>query len=207
MSGILDLELGAETLERSVVDLAVAGIFSDEFPLRGGAGRVDWRLCGLISDQILKGRICGDRGEAVLIPSTGQLRANRVMVLGLGARSRYRLELISESVQQAVSRAAALASPSLAMAPLGIADDDFPRCAEAIVAGAIEGFGDAIASLRLRIVLPAAELNRSAQAIAACLGARAAPKLRFQRKSARVSSSQASPSNSRQPAAPARSPR
>ena len=84
MTGILDLELGDEPLERSKVDLVVAGIFIDELPLRGGAGRVDWRLCGLVSDQILAGRIRGARGEALLIPSTGQLRSNRVMVLGLG---------------------------------------------------------------------------------------------------------------------------
>ena len=87
MTGILDLELGSESLEKSAVDLAVVGIFSDEFPLRGGAGRVDWRLCGLVSDQLLAGRIRGSRGEALLIPSMGQLRARRVMVVGLGVAS------------------------------------------------------------------------------------------------------------------------
>ena len=207
MTGILDLELGSETLEKSAVDLVIAGIFSDEFPLRGGAGRVDWRLCGLVSDQLLAGRIRGSRDEALLIPSTGQLRAHRVMVLGLGARSKYKLALVARSVQQAVSRATALASPSLAMAPLGIAGDEFPRCAEAIVAGAIAGFEDSTASLRLRIVLPPSEMNRGAQAITAYLGTVAAPKLRFQRRSAGSSSSRANPENSQPSAAPGRSPR
>ena len=204
MSGILDLELGAEALERSVVDLLVAGIFSDELPLQGGAGRVDWRLCGMISDQLLAGKICGERGEATLIPSAGRLQSNRVIVLGLGTRSKYRLDMISQSVQQAVLRATALMAPSLAMAPLGIAEDDFPRCAEAIVAGAIAGFGDSIASLRLRIVLPPSEFNRGIQAITACLDSSKSPKLRFQRKSARASKSQASRTNTREPAASVR---
>jgi hypothetical protein len=207
MTGILDLELGSESLEKSAVDLAVAGIFSDEFPLRGGAGRVDWRLCGLVSDQLLAGRIRGSRGEALLIPSMGQLRARRVMVVGLGARSKYKLALVARSVQQAVSRATALHSPSLAMAPLGIAGDEFPRCAEAIVAGAIAGFADSAVNLRLRIVLPPAEMNRGAQAIAAYLGTVAAPTLRFQRRSARASSARTSPGKSQQPAAAQRSPR
>ncbi|MCH7599407.1 MAG: hypothetical protein IH881_07760 [Myxococcales bacterium] len=207
MTGILDLELGDEPLERSKVDLVVAGIFIDELPLRGGAGRVDWRLCGLVSDQILAGRIRGARGEALLIPSTGQLRSNRVMVLGLGVRSKYKLELIAKSVQQAVSRATALASPSIAMAPLGIAGDEFPRCAEAIVAGAVAGFEASTASLRLRIVLPPAEVNRGVQAVAAYLGTVATPKLRFQRKSGRISSSQTSRARSQELAAPHRSPR
>jgi hypothetical protein len=169
MSGMLDLELGAEALERSKVDLAVAGFFSDELPLRGGAGRVDWRLCGLVSGQILEGRISGASNEALLVPSAGQLRANRVLVLGLGPRAEYHLQQIGESVEQAVSRALALASPSLAMAPLGLAGDEFPRCAEAIVAGATAGFGDSPASVRLRLVVPSSEINRAAQAIEASL--------------------------------------
>lgn len=207
MSGILDLEIGDEALERSTVDLVVAGIFIDELPLRGGAGRVDWRLCGLVSDQILAGRIRGARGEALLIPSTGQLRSNRVMVLGLGVRSKYKLDLVAKSVQQAVSRATALASPSIAMAPLGIAGDEFPRCAEAIVAGAVAGFEASTASLRLRIVLPSAEVNRGVQAIAAYLSTAATPKLRFQRKSGRISSPQTSRARSQERAAPHRSSR
>jgi hypothetical protein len=179
MSGVLDLELGAEALERSKVDLAVAGFFSDEFPLRGGAGRVDWRLCGLVSDQILDGRIQGGRDEALLVPSAGQLRANRVMVVGLGSRSEYRLKQIGASVQQAVLRALALASPSLAMSPLGLAGDEFPRCAEAIVAGAAAGFGDSPASIRLRLVVPRAEINLAAQAIEAAMGAQKTFTVRF----------------------------
>jgi hypothetical protein len=184
MSGILDLELGAEALERSKVDLVVAGFFSDELPLRGGAGRVDWRLCGLVSDQILAGRILGSRDEALLVPSAGQLRANRVMVLGLGTRSEYRLQQISASTRQAVSRALALASPSLAMAPLGLAGDEFPRCAEAIISGAIAGFADSATSVRVRLVVPRAEINRAAQAIEASLEAQKTAMIRFRRPTA-----------------------
>ncbi len=196
MSGTLDLELGAEALERSKVDLVVAGFFSDELPLRGGAGRVDWRLCGLVSHQILAGRILGARGEALLVPSLGQLRANRVMVLGLGIRSEYRLQQISASIQQAVSRALALASPSLAMVPLGLAGDEFPRCAEAIVAGALAGFADSAVSIRLRLVVPGAEINRAVQAIEASLEALNAATIHFRRPTA---SAAASPAYSAQP--------
>ncbi len=184
MSGMLDLELGAEALERSKVDLAVAGFFSDELPLRGGAGRIDWRLCGLVSYQILEGRIRGESGEALLVPVSGQLRANKVMLLGLGTRSEYHLQQVTASVQQAVSRAVALASPSLAMAPLGLAGDEFPRCAEATVAGAIAGFGNSASSMRLRLVVPHAEINRAAQAIEASLDALNTPTIRFRRPTA-----------------------
>ncbi|MCP4038429.1 MAG: hypothetical protein GY944_19200 [bacterium] len=181
MKGILDFELASESLERAKVDLAVAGLFSDELPLRGGAGRVDWRLCGLVSEQIEAGRMSGRRDEALLIPSSGQMRAQRVMVLGLGARSEYRLQQVAESVCQAVSRAVQLAAASLAMAPLGMAGDELPRCVEAILAGAREGFREAPESMRLRIVLPQEEVNRSAAALDRALEALAEPRLRFRR--------------------------
>lgn len=204
MTGILDLELGSEALERSTVDLAVAGFFSEERPLPGGAGRIDWRLCGLVSEQIESGRMRGNPDEALLIPSLGQLRAKRVLVLGLGPRSDYRLGQVTQSVHEAVRRAVGLASPSLAMAPLGLAGDEFPRAVDAILAGAIEGFRDARASLRLRIVLPADEVNRAANALDSALNALAEPRVRFRRSTGVTRASVRDPLD---PATPHRTPR
>ncbi|MDP6978633.1 MAG: M17 family peptidase N-terminal domain-containing protein [Myxococcota bacterium] len=181
MKGILDLELGGERLERAWVDLAIAGLFADEFPLRGGAGRVDWRLCGLVSQQIASGQLSGARGEVLLIPSWGQLRARRVMILGLGPRSRYRLEQLAECACEAIERAAGLRADSVALAPLGVEGDDFPRCAEAFVTGAREGFRRAAQPMRVRIVLPGDEVNRSAVALEAALDRMPDPLVRFRR--------------------------
>lgn len=199
MSGILDFELGAETLERSKVDLAVAGFFVDQQPLRGGAGRVDWRLCGLVSDQILAERIHGKRGEAILIPSSGQMRANNIMLVGLGSRSKYKLTGVTKVVEDVVARAVKLACPSLAMAPLGLAGDEYPRCAEAILAGAVAGFGASESSIRIRMVLPQAEINRSAQATEAAIGALSPERLRFKRPGAQSASSRATPHGAAMP--------
>jgi hypothetical protein len=93
------------------------------------------------------------------------------------------------------------------MTPLGIPGDEFERCAEAIVAGAMKGFEGATASLRVRIVLPAGEMNRGAQAIVACLGTLEPSKIRFQQKSSLVSASQSSWTNPQQHAGSPRSPR
>ena len=43
--------------------------FSDERPPRGALGMVDWRLGGRVSSLLGAGRICGNRGETVLIPA------------------------------------------------------------------------------------------------------------------------------------------
>jgi len=179
MKGILDLELGSEPLDRAKVDLAVAGFFADEFPLHGDCGRIDWRLCGLVSDQILCGRMRGERDEALLVPSSGSLRAQRVLILGLGSRTAYRLQQLAESVCESVSKAAALASPSLAVGLLGMTGNEFPRAVEALLSGAREGFGEAAGSMRLRIMLPKAELSRAAKALERAVDAMAEPHLRF----------------------------
>lgn len=189
MNGMLDFELGAESLERSKVDLVVAGFFVDQQPLRGGAGRVDWRLCGLVSEQILAERIHGKRGEAILIPSSGQMRANHVMLVGLGVRSKYKLTGVTKVVEDVVARAVKLACSSLAMAPLGLTGEEYPRCAEAILAGAVAGFGASESSMRIRMVLPQAEINRSAQATDAAIGTLSPERLRFQRPSIQSTSS------------------
>ncbi len=181
MTAILDFELGAERLERARVDLAIAGLFADEFPLRGGAGRVDWRLCGLVSQQIASHGLSGARGEALLIPSWGQLRARRVMILGLGPRNVYRLEQLAECACEAIERAADLRTDSVALAPLGVEEDDFPRCAEAFAAGACEGFRRARHAMRVRIVLPEDEVNRAAVALDAAFERLPDPLVRFRR--------------------------
>jgi len=181
VSGILDFEFGAEQLERARVDLAVAGLFADELPLRGGAGRVDWRLCGLVSQQLAAGRIAGARREALLVPSWGQLYARRVLIVGLGPRSEYKLQGMAECVCEVVERAAALRAGSIAMAPLGTEGDEFPRCADAFVTGAREGFRRAPMPQRLRIVLPVAEVNRAAVALHERLVRTPDPLLRFRR--------------------------
>jgi hypothetical protein len=171
MAGTLEIELGGESLERSKVDLVVAGIFADELPLRGGAGRVDWRLCGLVSDQIIAGRIRGERGDALLVPSTGQLRAKRVLIVGLGPRAEFRLREVAECTADAISRTVGLLASSVAMTPLGIESDDFSRCGEALTFGAAIGFAQADARLRLRFIVPANEINRASSEIEACMQA------------------------------------
>ena len=78
MTAEVELVLTARPLERVACDIAVAGFFTDERPLRGGAARADWRLCGGLSRRIESGDLSGKSGEAMLIGSGFNL-----MVLGL----------------------------------------------------------------------------------------------------------------------------
>jgi len=61
--------------------------FRDERPLRGAPGLVDFRLCGRISEQLVRDRMRGDFGEAVLMPARPRLMAERLLWIGAGVRS------------------------------------------------------------------------------------------------------------------------
>ena len=193
MSALVDLEIAGELLERSRVDLVVTGFFRDELPLRGGVGRADWRMCGLISDQILAGRLKGDFGEALLVPSSGRLRARRVMVLGLGERGRYRLPEVRDAIRDAVERGLALDVRSIGMSPLGLGGEDFSRCAEAIAGGIADGFGRCERSLRIRFVLPESEVAIAGRSLAEAIRSLQATNLSFPNKIAAASKSSETP--------------
>jgi hypothetical protein len=168
MSAPLSIEIVCQPLERIAADLAVAGFFSDQRPMRGAASRADWRLCGLVSEMIMRGRITGRRGEAVLIPSLDRLYAPRVMLLGLGQRSKFNLRSARAVSREAVERALDLRIRCLAVPPLGIEADDLPRHVGMILEGALEALASedrAGDGLRLRLSVPSAELGRVAGAL------------------------------------------
>jgi Cytosol aminopeptidase family, N-terminal domain len=73
------------TIERvPAVDAALCAVAQDERPLRGPAGRVDWRLCGLLSRQLLEQRYVGGLGEDLLISTAPRLPFGRLFLVGLG---------------------------------------------------------------------------------------------------------------------------
>jgi len=74
----LGIEVEGEPLSRLAAEVAVAGFFRDQRPLRGGAGLADWRLCGWVSGLVGAARLAGEWGEA----ARGALE--RILALGAG---------------------------------------------------------------------------------------------------------------------------
>lgn len=62
----------------------VLGFFSDERPPKGYCGLVDWRLNGMISTKIAKGKITGLFMEKVLIAPHQRIPSSKVLLFGLG---------------------------------------------------------------------------------------------------------------------------
>jgi hypothetical protein len=154
----IELILTARPLERVASEIAVAGFFTDDRPLRGGAARADWRLCGGLSRRIESGDLSGKSGEAMLIGCGRALRAPRLMLLGLGDRGSYDQLRVSDETRQALERCRKLQLQSVALAPLGIASDDVPRHAAALIAGVLDAWRDASAEMSLEVCVPKAEI-------------------------------------------------
>jgi hypothetical protein len=59
--------------------------FSDERPLRGPLGLIDWRMCGFVSRLLASGRVAGTALETVLVPARPKLSVDKLFLFGLGA--------------------------------------------------------------------------------------------------------------------------
>jgi hypothetical protein len=76
-------------LESASVELSACSIWSDERPVRGFAGLVDWRLGGRISALLKSGFLRGDLGETLIVPGKPHVPFEKVLVVGLGRRSDF----------------------------------------------------------------------------------------------------------------------
>jgi hypothetical protein len=76
-------------LDEASVELCACSLWSDERPLRGLAGMLDWRLGGRLSALLKSGFVTGESGEALLVPGKPHVPFEKVLVLGLGARSGF----------------------------------------------------------------------------------------------------------------------
>jgi hypothetical protein len=163
----LALEVGdAESLARVGAEVAVAGFFRDQRPLRGGAGLADWRLCGFLSRLLLTERATGDAGEAVLATTHGRLRAERLLLVGLGARQRFGADAHRAAVEAAMHRLLDLGAASAVVdlpAPAGEASAEL--LAESYVEGSCAVLDARPARFLLRVVAPPGSAGRIRQAL------------------------------------------
>lgn len=153
MTASIELRVETTPFERIAADLAVAGFFLDERPLRGPAGRADWRLCGIVTELVGEGRLRGRVGEATLVPSMGRLGADRVLLLGLGRRSAFRVGRARDTSHAAVRRGLDLGARSVVIAPPMGGPESFSRHASGFVRGAIEGARECDGTLALCVAM------------------------------------------------------
>src|SRR5438445_6572167 len=76
-------------LDEAGAELLACTIWQGERPLRGLAGLIDWRLAGRLSALARSSYLTGELGEVLLLPTRPLLTFEKVLVLGLGARSGF----------------------------------------------------------------------------------------------------------------------
>jgi hypothetical protein len=167
VTATLRIEIDPGPIERARADIAVVGLYAAERPLRGATGRADWRLCGKLSRLVAAGRLQGARGEAVLVPTCGGLRAPLLVALGLGPREAFQVGTWEAVAADAVERGLKLGAAAIA---LPLPDGEFGDFAllqrvEALVTGAARALEGHSGELCLRMVAGRGEAARVAEAM------------------------------------------
>jgi hypothetical protein len=103
-------------VDRSRVDLGVVPVFSDERPLLGLAGLIDWRGSGCLSTIVRSGFCSSALREQVLLPCDRRLPIDRLVLVGLGPREHYDEARARAMAEQSVRIALGLGSPTVLIA-------------------------------------------------------------------------------------------
>lgn len=76
-----------QDIKKLETEALVVGFFEDVRPLKGIAGELDWLLCGALSGLLLGKRVRGALGDVALLTSRGKVPAQKIFMIGLGARA------------------------------------------------------------------------------------------------------------------------
>ena len=137
-------------------DTLILGFFSDEKPPRGYCGLVDWRLNGMISTEIARGRVSGDFMEKLLYAFPKRIRISRLLLLGLGEISELTYDRLYNSGYEMARTVSGIQANDLAL-PIPAAGRgplQLSGMAEALITGLFDGFSckpEELPSLRLEI--------------------------------------------------------
>lgn len=87
-------------IDEANVELCACTIWSDERPMRGLAALLDWRLGGRLSALLKTQFMRGDLGETLLVPGRPHLPFDKVLVVGMGARSAFEDSTFRASIER-----------------------------------------------------------------------------------------------------------
>lgn len=92
-------------IQNSSADTIIVNLFEGVTVPAGATGALDTALSGTISDLISSGDLSGKMGEVGIIYPRGAITARRVLVVGLGKRDEFNLEMARQAAGNAISKA------------------------------------------------------------------------------------------------------
>jgi len=107
--------LDLPTLDTTQVDDYALFVASDERPLWGLGGLIDWRLAGALSAHLREGMVSGEPGESFLTTVGTTLPGKRIFTFGLGPLAQIRPEVFSIAAARAVTTLQRAQAASLAI--------------------------------------------------------------------------------------------
>ena len=70
-------------------DALVVGVFEGEKPKKGLLGEIDKRSNGVIASLVETGEFTGKSGESAYVHNPGDMKARRLLLLGVGKKEEY----------------------------------------------------------------------------------------------------------------------
>src|SRR5690606_34575620 len=122
----------------AAVALLVFPWFEGDGQPAGAAAEVDARMAGAIRAVLGRGDFVGRKDEvAVLYPRDGEVRAERVLLVGLGPRQQFSVERLRRAAGVAVRQAQRLGAPGLGLVVPAGTGEDAARLGQAAAEGAV----------------------------------------------------------------------
>ncbi|MEX2207586.1 MAG: M17 family peptidase N-terminal domain-containing protein [Myxococcota bacterium] len=148
----LELSLFPGSVVEAPADTILALVPEDERPLRGDAGLIDWRLCGLISEHLRSGYVTGQLGEAVLLPGDRPLSPARILLAGAGSAASRGGRPVLRAMRSAAAKLLMMKSPVALLACPG--SIDFCEDVIPLLRGLVHGLAENQSESGLHLVLP-----------------------------------------------------
>ena len=137
-------------------DTLILGVFSDERPPRGYGGWVDWRLNGVISAEIARGKISGRFPDKLLYAYPQRIRVSRLLLFGMGPLAELTYDHLYNTGYEMARTLSGIQTTDMAlpMPAAGRGSLKLPEMTDAMVTGLFDGFAlkaEELPTLRLDI--------------------------------------------------------
>ncbi|MDD5100234.1 MAG: M17 family peptidase N-terminal domain-containing protein [Syntrophales bacterium] len=123
-------------------DTLILGFFSDERPPRGYCGLVDWRLNGIISTEIARGKISGLFSEKLLYAYPRRIRVSRLLLFGMGSLAELTYDHLYNTGYEMARTVSGIQATDmvLPMPAAGRGSLKLPEMTDAMITGLFDGF-------------------------------------------------------------------